>query len=34
MPNRWSQKVTEHSDALDLEEGVFKQRSPRKSRSG
>ena len=30
MPNRWSQKVTEESDALDLKEGVFKQRSPRK----
>lgn len=25
---RWSRRVTEHSDALDLEEGVFK-RSPR-----
>ncbi|MCF4122420.1 DUF3175 domain-containing protein [Antribacter sp. KLBMP9083] len=22
-PGRWSQDVTEHSDALDLEEGVF-----------
>jgi hypothetical protein len=22
-PNRWSQGVTEHSDALDLEKGVF-----------
>jgi hypothetical protein len=30
MPRRWSQKVTEESDALDLEEGVFKQRSPRR----
>jgi hypothetical protein len=26
--NRWSAEVTEHSDALDLEEGVFKKRSP------
>ncbi len=23
MPKRWSQDVTEHSNALDLEEGVF-----------
>lgn len=23
QPERWSQDVTEHSDALDLEEGVF-----------
>lgn len=22
-PNRWSQKVSEHSNALDLEQGVF-----------
>jgi hypothetical protein len=28
--DKWSQDVTEHSDALDLEEGVFKQRSARK----
>jgi hypothetical protein len=27
---RWSQRVTEHSDALDLEAGVFAQRDPRK----
>ena len=27
---KWSQNVTEHSDALDLEHGVFKQRSARK----
>jgi hypothetical protein len=27
---RWSHKVTEHSDALDLEGGVFAQRDPRK----
>jgi hypothetical protein len=27
---RWSQQVTEHSDALDLEGGVFAQRDPRK----
>jgi hypothetical protein len=25
---RWSAKVTKHSNALDLEEGVFKKRSP------
>jgi len=27
-PRRWSAEVTEHSDALDLEEGVFTKRSP------
>ena len=27
---RWSAEVTEHSDALDLESEVFKQRSARK----
>lgn len=27
---RWSRRVTEHSDALDLEGGVFSQRSPKK----
>lgn len=27
---RWSADVTEHSDALDLEEGVFKQDDPAK----
>ena len=27
--HRWSQQVTEHSDALDLREGVFKQRDPK-----
>jgi hypothetical protein len=26
---KWSQDVTEHSDALDLEEGVFTQDDPR-----
>src|SRR5262249_5245529 len=26
---RWSQRVTERSDALDLKGGVFKQRSPK-----
>lgn len=26
---RWSQAVTEHSDALDLEKGVFKLKSPK-----
>ena len=28
-PSRWSQQVTEHSDALDLEEGVFTLEDPR-----
>ncbi|WP_440409662.1 DUF3175 domain-containing protein [Neorhizobium petrolearium] len=27
---KWSQDVTEHSDAMDLQEGVFKSRSPKK----
>ena len=27
--SRWSGEVTKHSDALDLEAGVFKKRSPR-----
>ncbi len=27
--DRWSGEVTRHSDALDLEEGVFKKRSAR-----
>ncbi len=27
---RWSAQVTRRSNALDLEEGVFKQRSPRR----
>ncbi len=27
---KWSQNVTEHSDALDLDEGVFKQDDPAK----
>lgn len=27
---KWSQKVTEHSDALDLEHGVFAKRDPKK----
>jgi hypothetical protein len=27
--NRWSQRVTETSDAMDLERGVFKKESPR-----
>lgn len=26
--NRWSAEVTEHSDALDLEEGVFRKSDP------
>jgi hypothetical protein len=25
MPKRWSKKVTEHSDAMTLDEGVFKK---------
>jgi hypothetical protein len=29
-PNRWSQHVTETSDALTLEDGVFKLKSARK----
>jgi hypothetical protein len=28
-PNRWSQRVTEESDALDLEESVFTWKDPR-----
>ena len=29
MPKeKWSQEVTERSDALDLEEGVFKKKDP------
>ena len=27
--NKWSQEVTEHSDALDLEDGVFEKDDPR-----
>jgi hypothetical protein len=29
-PKRWSQRVTQESDALDLEGGVFKQSSAKK----
>ena len=29
-PNRWSQNVTEHSHALDLDEGVFTWSDPKK----
>src|SRR3954467_2702724 len=29
QPHRWSRQVTAHSDALDLREGVFKQRDPK-----
>jgi hypothetical protein len=29
-PKRWSQRVTEQSDALDLEQGVFTLTDPRK----
>ena len=27
---KWSQEVTEHSDALDLEQGVFKLKDPKR----
>ncbi|MBZ5607304.1 MAG: DUF3175 domain-containing protein [Acidobacteriia bacterium] len=30
MPARWSQRVTETSNALDLEEGVFTWNDPRR----
>ena len=30
MTKKWSHEVTEHSDALDLEEGVFQQDDPAK----
>jgi hypothetical protein len=30
MPRKWSQDVTEHSDALDLEEGVFTWHDPKR----
>ncbi|HEX3405921.1 MAG TPA: DUF3175 domain-containing protein [Caulobacteraceae bacterium] len=29
-PRKWSADVTEHSDALDLEQNVFKSRDPKK----
>lgn len=29
-PKRWSQRVTQESDALDLKRGVFKLKDPRK----
>ena len=29
-PKRWSQRVTRESDALDLQQGVFKLTSPKK----
>jgi hypothetical protein len=29
-PRRWSQQVTQESDALDLKRGVFKQTNPKK----
>jgi hypothetical protein len=29
-PSRWSQRVTEHSDALDLKRGVFTLTDPKK----
>lgn len=30
MTDKWSQDVTEHSDALDLDEGVFTWRDPKR----
>lgn len=30
MADKWSQDVTEHSDALDLEEGVFTWKDPKR----
>ncbi len=29
-PKKWSQNVTEHSDALDLKEGLFAETDPKK----
>jgi Protein of unknown function (DUF3175) len=29
-PNRWSQRVTQHSNAMDLERGVFALQDPHK----
>ena len=29
MPKRWSQRVTESSNALDLETGIFESNDPR-----
>jgi hypothetical protein len=28
--NKWSAEVTDHSDALDLEEGIFESDDPRR----
>ena len=30
IAHKWSQDVTEHSDALDLKDGVFKEKDPKK----
>ncbi len=30
MPNNWSREVTQKSDALDLEQGVFTFKNPKK----
>jgi len=30
MAQKWSQDVTEHSDALDLDEGVFTWKDPKR----
>ena len=34
MAEKWSQEVTEHSDALDLEEGLFEKDDPREIAEG
>ena len=34
MAEKWSQEVTEHSDALDLEDGLFDKDDPREIAEG
>ena len=34
MAEKWSQEVTEHSDALDLEDGLFEKDDPREIAEG
>ena len=34
MAEKWSQEVTEHSDTLDLEEGLFEKDDPREIAEG
>ena len=34
MAEKWSQEVTEHGDALDLEEGLFEKDDPREIAEG